>query len=98
MRFWLGDQCSLEPDLLALELIVLSECDLGINFIGLFLSWELATRGAAERGVVGRGTRSWVPFCSIFASSLAAEVVCGLLATTPELFDLYPLGAGACWG
>ena len=86
----LRDQCSftLRPDLPDLGLIVLSGCDLGANLIGLFLSWELATGGAAERGVVARGARSLVPFCSIFASSLAAEGVVGRLATTAELVDL----------
>jgi hypothetical protein len=84
----LRDQCSLGPDLLVLGLIVLFGCDLAANLIGLFLSWEPARGGAAERRVVVRDARILVPLCSIFASSLAAEVVAGWLATTPELLDL----------
>jgi hypothetical protein len=76
----------LRPDLLVLGLIVLSGCDLAANLIGLFLSWELATGGAAERGVVARDARILGPFCSIFARSRAAEFVIGAPAT-----DLVPL-------
>jgi hypothetical protein len=85
----LWDQCSftLRPELLVLGLIVLFGCDLAANLIGLFLSWEPARAGAAERRVVARDARTLRPFCSTFANSVAAEVFIGL-ATTPELLDL----------
>jgi hypothetical protein len=82
----LRDQCSFE--LLVLALIVLSGCDLEANLIGLFRSWGAATRGAAACDVVVRPARTLVSFCSIFARSLAAEVVVGRPETSTELFDL----------